>query len=180
LWIGELIRDANPEDQELEVTWLKVHKIQREVVFLTKDSKAGQDPIARDSCLGSVTAYSTSARNRITFIESDWNQLVSLAVREGIALSDASNVGGTVLPTLATHTFTATNASLVGLTAKDISSDDQRLIFCSHCTRIQPIVDQVELFIFASLNLNLFSYNLLTENWIHSNCFHFWMQSTKL
>ena len=87
LWIGELIRDANPNDQLLEVSWLKVIKIQRD--------------------------------------------------------SDAANVGVTVLPTLATHTFTATNASLVGLAAKDISLDDQRLIFCCHCTQIQPVVDQV-------------------------------------
>ena len=143
LWIGELIRDANPNDQLLEVSWLKVLKIQRDFVYLTKDSKAGQDQVSRDSCLGSVTAQATSARNRITFSESDWNQLVTLAVREGIALSDAANVGVTVLPTLATHTFTATNASLVGLAAKDISLDDQRLIFCCHCTRIQPVVDQV-------------------------------------
>ena len=143
LWIGELIRDANPNDQLLEVSWLKVLKIQRDFVYLTKDSKAGQDQIVRDSCLGSVTAQATSARNRITFSESDWNQLITLAVREGIALSDAANVGVTVLPTLATHTFTATNASLVGLATKDISLDDQRLIFCCHCSRIQPVVDQV-------------------------------------
>ena len=143
MWIGELIRDANPNDQLLEVSWLKVLKIQRDFVYLTKDSKAGQDQIVRDSYLGSVTAQATSARNRITFSESDWNQLITLAVREGIALSDAANVGVTVLPTLAAHTFTATNASLVGLAAKDISLDDQRLIFCCHCTRIQPVVDQV-------------------------------------
>ena len=155
----ELIRDANPNDQLLEVSWLKVLKIQRDFVYLTKDSKAGQDQIVRDSCLGSVTAQATSARNRITFSESDWNQLVTLAVREGIGLSDAANVGVTVLPTLAAHTFTATNASLVGLAAKDISLDDQRLIFCCHCTRIQPVVDQVNYLSYfpESLNHILFS-----------------------
>jgi hypothetical protein len=148
LWVGELIQDANPDDQHFQVTWMKIHKVQRDRVYLVMDSKAGQDQISRGSCLGSINAYVTSARNRVSFLESDWNQLVSIAVREGIALSEASNVGATELPTLATHTFTPINAQLVGLVAQNISPDDQRRTFCSHCARIEPIVSQVQMFEF--------------------------------
>jgi hypothetical protein len=142
------------------------------------DSKAGQDQISRGSCLGSINAYVTSARNRVSFLESDWNQLVSIAVREGIALSEASNVGATELPTLATHTFTPINAQLVGLVAQNISLNDQRRTFCSHCARIEPIVSQVQMFgFFFKLIVTYFSYNMLTENWNRSICYRVWMQS---
>jgi hypothetical protein len=144
LWVGELIHDAEPDDQYFEVTWLKVNKIQRDVVYLAKDRKAGQNQITRDSCLGSISAYSTSARNRVSFRETDWNQLVTLAVREGIALSDSFNVGVTELPTLTTHAQTPINAALITLSAKNISPDNQFMNFSSHCARIQPVVDQVE------------------------------------
>ena len=149
LWVGELTRDAEPDDQHFHVTWLKVNKIQRDVVYLVKDRKAGLSQITRDSCLGSISAYLTSARNRVAFRESDWNQLVALAVREGIALSNSSNVGATELPTLTTHVQTPINAALITLSAKNISPDNQLLIFSSHCARIQPVVDQVECLVFS-------------------------------
>jgi len=42
------------------------------------------------------------------------------------------------------HAQTPINAALITLSAKNISPDNQFMIFSSHCARIQPVVDQVE------------------------------------
>ena len=143
LWVGRVVDDSRIEDETVNVTWFRKVRETKSIVFLSPIDLTDSEPVPRASCLGSIDAYSTHARNSGASLSiSHWEQLVALASRSASFVElDSCDLP---LPMTASIPKPHDNISASSF-HQDLSFEEKFSNFERHCKDIGPVLKQVQL-----------------------------------